>query len=546
MLRRSPFVLLVLPVALAGCGPKPAPTVAESPPPVEVTPAKADPQPAADAGKDQQARKEARQRLLRVALAIHEFEAANNFLPAGTGGLSWRVQLLPYLGEQELYGRFNRTEAWDSPTNKPLVEKMPRVFASAGKPAPPGQTFLRSFAGESAIIPAPPLPPKGPPPRRPPGEVVPGRSVLIPDGTSYTLAVAEAAEPVEWTRPDDLPFPGSPTGNPPPPVPKLGGPFPDGFHGLMANGRVLFFPAGTSDDLLRKLISATGGEVIGGPEWETIEYPNGRPVKPRPAAAVPDTFPDAAARRAAVANLRTISEATHAFAGVYGHLPAGVVGRGTGTGTWLSWRVQLLPFLGEEALYKRFKLDEPWDGPTNKPLVAAMPKVFASPGNPAGEGQTFLRATQGAVGLIPPFPLAKGVSPFRPGQPFPGRKFTDILDGTANTAFVVEAAEAVPWTEPDELAVAGDALGAFPGKKDAVTVPKLGGAFAGGFHAGLGDGSVAFVAADTPAKEVLMLLTPAGGEPFFPNEAVGKVVYLIPPSEAKDAPPTGRTEIKRK
>lgn len=543
MLRGSPVALLVSLVALAGCGPKPAPTVAEPAPPAEVTPAKAEPSPAA--GKDQQARKEARQRLLKVALAIHEFEAAHGSLPAGTGGLSWRVQLLPYLGEQELYGRFNRTEAWDSPTNKPLVEKMPPVFASAGKPAPPGQTYLRSFAGESAIIPAPPLPAKGPPPRRPPGEVVPGRSVLIPDGTSCTLAVAEAAEPVEWTRPDDLPFPGHPTGNPPPAVPKLGGPFPDGFHGLMANGRVLFFPAGTSDDLLRKLISATGGEVIGGPEWEKIEYPNGRPAKPKPAAEVPDSYPDAAARRTAVANLRAINEATHAFAGVYGHLPAGVVGGGTGTGTWLSWRVQLLPYLGEEALYKRFKLNEPWDGPTNKPLVAAMPKVFASPGTPAGDGQTFLRATTGRVGLIPPLPLTKGVSPFRPGQPFPGRKFTDILDGTANTAFVVEAAEAVPWTKPDELAVAGDALSATAGKKDAVTVPKLGGAFAGGFHAGLGDGSVAFVSADTPAREVLMLLTPAGAEPFFPNEAAGKVLYLIPPAGPKDAPP-GRVETKIK
>src|SRR3954451_19781343 len=33
----------------------------------------------------------------------------------------------------------------------------------------------------------------------------------------------------------------------------------------------------------------------------------------------------------------------------------------------LSWRVALLPMLGESELYGRFKLDEPWDSPANRP-----------------------------------------------------------------------------------------------------------------------------------------------------------------------------------
>jgi hypothetical protein len=45
----------------------------------------------------------------------------------------------------------------------------------------------------------------------------------------------------------------------------------------------------------------------------------------------------------------------------------------------LSWRVLLLPYLEEGALYKQLKLDEPWDSKHNKKLLEKMPKVFASP-----------------------------------------------------------------------------------------------------------------------------------------------------------------------
>src|SRR5205823_5177427 len=45
----------------------------------------------------------------------------------------------------------------------------------------------------------------------------------------------------------------------------------------------------------------------------------------------------------------------------------------------LSWRVALLPYVGEEALYKQFKLDEAWDSPHNKRLIDRIPKVYRSP-----------------------------------------------------------------------------------------------------------------------------------------------------------------------
>src|SRR5947209_11024222 len=43
----------------------------------------------------------------------------------------------------------------------------------------------------------------------------------------------------------------------------------------------------------------------------------------------------------------------------------------------LSWRVAILPYIEEQALYQQFHLDEPWDSAHNKTLLAKMPKLYA-------------------------------------------------------------------------------------------------------------------------------------------------------------------------
>ena len=69
-------------------------------------------------------------------LALAAFEDAKGRLPAaalyskdGKPLLSWRVQILPYLGHQELYNRFRHNESWDSEHNRKLFEHMPDVIA---------------------------------------------------------------------------------------------------------------------------------------------------------------------------------------------------------------------------------------------------------------------------------------------------------------------------------------------------------------------------------------------------------------------------------
>ncbi len=69
----------------------------------------------------------------------------------------------------------------------------------------------------------------------------------------------------------------------------------------------------------------------------------------------------------------------------------------------LSWRVHLLPFLGDEAasLYRRFRLDEPWDSEHNRSLIPEMPQVYALPRLAGGAGSThLLRPTRGRIDVV--------------------------------------------------------------------------------------------------------------------------------------------------
>jgi hypothetical protein len=111
----------------------------------------------------------------------------------------------------------------------------------------------------------------------------------------------------------------------------------------------------------------------------------------------------------------------------------------------LSWRVHLLPFIGEEALYRRFKLDEPWDSANNLPLLAEMPAVYGAPeaNKRAGPGKTYYRGFTHVGAAFENAP---------PGGPERKLRFADFTDGLGNTLLVVDAAEAVEWTKPDDFA----------------------------------------------------------------------------------------------
>jgi hypothetical protein len=216
---------------------------------------------------------------------------------------------------------------------------------------------------------------------------------------------------------------------------------------------------------------------------------------PEPGPTWPKTT--AAHRIQSQNNLKVIGIAFHNYHTTYGVFPAAVAYQ-KGKKPLLSWRVAILPYIEQDALYKKFKLDEPWDSPHNKKLIPLMPKVFAPPmvGKPAKPWHTYYQVFTGKEAIFDPGKVRAGGGTFNVG---PG--ILTITDGTSNTALVVEAGEPVPWTKPDDLV--------YDAKKP---LPKLGGLFKEGFHVAMADGSVRIIGRKAKEKALRALITAAGGE----------------------------------
>lgn len=192
--------------------------------------------------------------LRQLALAMHNHESAENSLPAaaicdddGKPLLSWRVRMLPYLGEQDLHAQFKLDEPWDSEHNKKLVEKMPKIFAAPGDAAAkPGMTRYLVPTGKGTIFPQPDKATK---------------LAVVSDGLLKTILIveAEAAKAVPWTKPEDLPV------NLDKPHEGLKNARPTGFTAAFADGSVRLIPADVAAKVLAAAFTRSGDEQVEAP-----------------------------------------------------------------------------------------------------------------------------------------------------------------------------------------------------------------------------------------------------------------------------------------
>ena len=187
--------------------------------------------------------------LKMLALAMHNFHDTYNSFPPhasydeqGRPLLSWRVFLLPYLDEMELYNQFHLDEPWDSEHNRKLIEKMPDVFSCEHPElAQKGMTTFLAPHGE--------------------GTVFSGREGVaikdIKDGSSGTALIFAVApeHAVTWTKPSDLEVDMENPGK------GLAGPDQDRFYVSLADGAVLTLPSDIDPKKLRAFLLRSDGEA---------------------------------------------------------------------------------------------------------------------------------------------------------------------------------------------------------------------------------------------------------------------------------------------
>ena len=206
--------------------------------------------PAVQAAREAARRAQCMNNMKQIALAMHNYHSANNTLPQqaitdkdGKPLLSWRVAILPYIEQQALYNKFKLDEPWDSKHNKPLLDEMPPIYFCTSTARKDGSgTNYQAFVGNNALFEK-------------------DRAVGfqdVTDGTSNTIMVVETKDSVPWTKPEDISF------DPKNPAPGFGaGSFhPGGFNACFADGSVRFIKLSVNANVLRALITRSGGEVI--------------------------------------------------------------------------------------------------------------------------------------------------------------------------------------------------------------------------------------------------------------------------------------------
>ncbi|MCO6044684.1 DUF1559 domain-containing protein [Aeoliella sp. ICT_H6.2] len=178
--------------------------------------------------------------LKQIALAVLNFESVHRRLPPATAdgsSLSWRVHILPYLGQRALYDRFHLDEPWDSEHNKPLLKEMPDIYGAEGT-----KTSILGFEGKGVLN----------------NQGAGLQLAQMRDGLSNTLLAVDAgeAQAVPWTKPQDLSF------DPADPLASLGAIGAEGLNVVFVDGHAAVLPTNITAEQLLGYVTYNGREIV--------------------------------------------------------------------------------------------------------------------------------------------------------------------------------------------------------------------------------------------------------------------------------------------
>jgi uncharacterized protein DUF1559 len=184
---------------------------------------------------------------------------------------------------------------------------------------------------------------------------------------------------------------------------------------------------------------------------------------------------EASRRRTCSERLRRISLAMLLFACDHGTLPPAYSTDRDGDPLH-SWRVLLLPYLGQQELYDKIRLDEPWDSERNRQFHDKAVAFYECPSAGLSPGETTYSVVVGPD------------TGFQPGE---GKRLTDFGAGSAGLALVVEQSVPSCWMDPTlEVAQTIAEMGI---NLDEEPIAGLGSNHPGGCNFGFRDGAVRFV-----------------------------------------------------
>ena len=185
--------------------------------------------------------------------------------PKGKPLLSWRVHILPYMEESQLYNQFHLDEAWVSPHNCALIDRMPAVYRSPmSSSKEKGRTNYLLPVGNGAAFQA--------------GK--PTQIMDIQDGTSNTVMVLEVDDDhaVTWTKPDDWKY------DPKHPMQGLGNLDAGRFHTAFCDGSVHVIRTRIEPEVMCSLIERADGRAIDPSSYMENAAPRNQAILANPPA----------------------------------------------------------------------------------------------------------------------------------------------------------------------------------------------------------------------------------------------------------------------
>lgn len=191
-------------------------------------------------------------------------------------------------------------------------------------------------------------------------------------------------------------------------------------------------------------------------------------------------------------NLRRIALAMLLYEHEHGTLPPAYTVDATGK-PLQSWRVLLLPYLGEERLFAQIRLDEPWNSGHNRQFHDAAVVVYQCPSAALQRGQTAYSVVVGKQ------------TAFRPAE---GRSLDDV---GMNLVLVVERWKPVCWMDPASELTETVALNGV--KRRSEGIDGMGCEHPGLVLAAMRDGSTRFLSCTLESSALQRLLDGTAKEP---------------------------------